>query len=162
MQQGNCSINGSFFENSIAEADSPELSVQSKTHRALVHVQIHSQDTLFFKSLPVLAARRVAPASQLPQPIIAEPVLIVTEGRIVVKILLAGHPDFKLVFGTWIRMNLPVMAPRHERGVRDYRPEHILLFFQEDILPVGRQLNPLSHAEPIPFEACDPVVVAIV
>jgi hypothetical protein len=97
---------------------------------------------------------------QLPEPIVCEPELIVTERAVHVELLLRGHADLQLVLGPRIRHDLPVVHAVGEWAVRDERAEVVVGLVQEGVASVLGKLDFLRGMVRVPGEIVESVRAA--
>jgi hypothetical protein len=98
--------------------------------------------------------------SQLPEPIVCEPELIVAERAVHVELLLRRHADLQLVLGPRIRHDLPVVHAVTEGPVRDERAEVVVGLVQECVSCILGKLDFLRGMVRVPGEIVESVRAA--
>lgn len=74
--------------------------------------------------------------SELSEPIVREPELIVTERAVHIELLLRGHAYLQLMLSARVGHDLPVVHAVGEGPVRDQRAEVVVGFVQEGVTAV--------------------------
>jgi hypothetical protein len=97
---------------------------------------------------------------QLPEPIVCEPELIVTERAVHVELLLRRHADLQLVLGPRIRHDLPVVHAIGEWAVRDECAEVVVGLVQEGVSCILGKLDFLRGMVRVPGEIVESVRAA--
>ena len=98
-----------------------------------VHIKEDPQDSLLLETLIAIGLSIDSiTVSQLASGIVGPPKAIVTKGCLQVKFSALADADFKLIFGSCIWDDLPVMDALVETLVSYNCPEQILLFLQEN------------------------------
>ncbi len=103
----------------------------------MIHVQAHSEDTLFLELFSELDSERVGVMAELSEAIVGEAKLVVGEGGIYVELLLTTDSDLKLVLGPRVGNNLPVVYAVIERPIRDHCPEVVVRLIEEGMAAVS-------------------------
>jgi hypothetical protein len=98
--------------------------------------------------------------SELTEPIVREPELIVTEGAVHIELLLRSHAYLQFVLGARVSHDLPVVDAIGEGPVGDQRAEVVVGLVEEGVAAILRKLDLLRGVVRVPRKVMEGVGAA--